>query len=364
MHIMLMNENIKENRKYLFVISLLLSTFAFLLCACSQNESNGTLSNGIDQPSWQEQYDLGMKYLVERNYSEAIIAFTLAIEIDPKQPLAYIGRGNAYLGIEDNVENLTLARSDYEIALKLDDTLADAYLRLAKVYVSLGEVEKATELLKRGIEKTGKADLEDLLSQLVSEIEVSAASNLSPQPQGFFVDIPVTVLSSEGVQPAEASIYFWGDCDTFATHTSGNVKTTLNGAICIDMMNWSDQQDYMLISVMSTPQQWQSDLERSTPISFYDSSIYKYYDEHDRSYDEVYKQRFYSWYHPEARYHQQSGNTLMIDNDVWILIVAAYDKDGIRCGLTVYQLENTPDFLAARAACTETTNLETGEKIP
>ena len=33
--------------------------------------------------SWQEQYDLGMHYLLEGNYEEAILAFSLAIEIDP-----------------------------------------------------------------------------------------------------------------------------------------------------------------------------------------------------------------------------------------------------------------------------------------
>ena len=32
--------------------------------------------------AWQEQYDLGMRYLNDGNYEEAIIAFTAAIEID------------------------------------------------------------------------------------------------------------------------------------------------------------------------------------------------------------------------------------------------------------------------------------------
>ena len=57
-----------------------------LLAACGQNS-----------PTWQEQYDLGIRYLSKGNYEEAIIAFTAAIEIDPKQAPAYIGRGDAYL---------------------------------------------------------------------------------------------------------------------------------------------------------------------------------------------------------------------------------------------------------------------------
>lgn len=35
--------------------------------------------------NWQEQYDLGVRYLTEGNYEEAIIAFTAAIEIDPNR---------------------------------------------------------------------------------------------------------------------------------------------------------------------------------------------------------------------------------------------------------------------------------------
>ena len=49
------------------------------------------------QGSWQEQYDLGVRYLSEGNYEEAILAFTAAIEIDPARAEAYVGRGDAYV---------------------------------------------------------------------------------------------------------------------------------------------------------------------------------------------------------------------------------------------------------------------------
>ena len=54
-----------------------------------------------DPLSWQEQYDLGVRYLSEGNYEEAIIAFTAAIEIDPKQPDTYIGLYEAYVAVGD-----------------------------------------------------------------------------------------------------------------------------------------------------------------------------------------------------------------------------------------------------------------------
>ena len=85
--------------------------------------------------SWQEQYDLGVRYLSDGNYEEAIIAFTAAIEIDPKRPEAFLGRGSAYIGAGETAENLAAAQADYEKALELDDTSAEAYLGLADVYI-------------------------------------------------------------------------------------------------------------------------------------------------------------------------------------------------------------------------------------
>ena len=96
------------------------------LCACGQNGS-----------TWDEQYDLGVRYLSDGNYEEAILAFTAAIEIDPKRAEAYVGRGNAYLGQGAADEYLAAAFTDFETALSLDDTNADAYLGMAEVYLSL-----------------------------------------------------------------------------------------------------------------------------------------------------------------------------------------------------------------------------------
>ena len=57
------------------------------ICACNCNS---------EVISWQKQYNLGIRCLPEGNYAEAIIAFTAAIEIDPKQAPAYAGQGDAF----------------------------------------------------------------------------------------------------------------------------------------------------------------------------------------------------------------------------------------------------------------------------
>ena len=140
------------------------------LCACAQK---------ADTAAWQEQYDLGVKYLSEGNYEEAIIAFTAAIKIDPKNPLAYIGRGGAYVGSGETEENLTAARTDYEKAIELDETNVDAWLGLADVYIRMGEYDKAGEVLHQALEKTENApSIADKLAELESGSVSDSSGNI------------------------------------------------------------------------------------------------------------------------------------------------------------------------------------------
>lgn len=123
----------------------LIYVLCLTLCSCGPS---------VDR-KWQEQYDLGVRYLSEGNYEEAIIAFTVAIEIDPKQVPAYVERGDAYISFGETEQNLEAAQSDYKTAIELDRTMVRAYLALSDVYVRQGENEKALELLQKGLEAIG-----------------------------------------------------------------------------------------------------------------------------------------------------------------------------------------------------------------
>lgn len=116
-----------------------------LMVACEQQN--------VD--TWQEQYDLGVRYLSEGNYTEAIIAFTAAIEINPKMASAYVGRAHAYVLSGETEENLLAAQADFEQVIELDDTIVDAWLGLADIYIARGEFDQALEILRQGFEKTG-----------------------------------------------------------------------------------------------------------------------------------------------------------------------------------------------------------------
>lgn len=169
-----------------------------LLCACG-----GAVS-------WQEQYDLGMRYLNEQNYDEAVLAFTAAIKIDPNQEDLYLALADVYMlqqnyseainilekgqetlsqtsdGFTDKLaqvyiqraqyliaqgeteENLAAAFADYEKAKELGYTAANLWLGMADVYIRQGDYDKALDILQQGLKAVG--DNPEILAK-IAELE-------------------------------------------------------------------------------------------------------------------------------------------------------------------------------------------------
>ena len=155
--------------------------------------------------TYQKEYDLGVRYLSEGNYEEAVIAFTAAIEIEPNHAEAYVGLADTYIGMSDlaqardvlagglgvvdddtmlhgklsDVEydmgqeelekgNYDEAVEHFQGALEHDPDREDAYLGLADAYLGQGDKEKAVEALKDGVEHSAESD--DLKGKL-SDVE-------------------------------------------------------------------------------------------------------------------------------------------------------------------------------------------------
>lgn len=96
-------------------------------------------------PTWQEQYDLGVRYLSEGNYQEAILAFTTAIEIDEKRPDGYFGRGKAYYGLSSSL------KENANIALWVDLTSEEEKLQFCYEQ-AIQNYKKAIELAPENVE--------------------------------------------------------------------------------------------------------------------------------------------------------------------------------------------------------------------
>ena len=112
-------------------LTALLTALALILglCACSA------------AATWQEQYDLGVRYLSEGNYQEAIIAFNAAIEIDPKQ--------------------------------------VDVYMNLVDAYIALGNLDSALQTLRDGYAATGDARLQARIDELTALAPTPTVGNLT-----------------------------------------------------------------------------------------------------------------------------------------------------------------------------------------
>lgn len=114
-----------------FLTIILLLTLA----ACQKAPEVEPVDEALD---WQTQYDLGVRYLSEGNYEEALLAFEAAIEIDPRN--------------------------------------ADAYLKLAQVCEQREDYAKALQTLEAGLEQTDDQRLREYIWQVkVSLLEKPGA---------------------------------------------------------------------------------------------------------------------------------------------------------------------------------------------
>ncbi len=117
-----------KRRVYSLVALTLL--FALLLSGCGLGKDR----------LWRVSYDLGNRYLSQGNYEAAILAFTAAIEIDPRRVEAYVSRAGTYTA----VGNYSAARADYVQAAELAPENSAVQEALAELDVLEGIAPQST----------------------------------------------------------------------------------------------------------------------------------------------------------------------------------------------------------------------------
>lgn len=180
---------------------------------------------------------MGVRYLSEGNYEDAIIAFTAAIEIEPRAE-AYIGRGQALLMFYDE-ENSAAAIDDFDMAIELDPSATDAWQGLIEGYRGLSDWENALKSIDHAREKLGigdifEAEVEEIRKQLSDEAadkepaeengedNKSAVESGGEDECGFGYDyrtetVDVKTSSGETYYVFELEYpVFWGDTDVTA----------------------------------------------------------------------------------------------------------------------------------------------------
>ena len=184
-------------------LSLLFLIIVVSLSACSQNS----------ETQWQEQYDLGVRYLSEGNYEEAIIAFTAAIEIDPNRAEAYVGRGDAYVGSGETEDNLSAAQLDYENAIRLDEVNTGAWLGLVDVCIRREDYDTARTIIIEAMEKIGDdQEIIDKFEEIDNERYIDSAGMLRSESiqtsDEFFADEECFVRSKGSYYNADGTLSY------------------------------------------------------------------------------------------------------------------------------------------------------------
>jgi serine/threonine-protein kinase len=156
--------------------------------------------------------DLGIAYLHQKRWDTAIPAFRRAIELDPNDALSHSGLGKALLEAGGHPDE---AMAEFERALALDPTLAGAQLgmgrclqsmgrpseaieyfekaahsqaesaaalaSLGEAYLTLGDIDKARESLRRCLELNPKDDeLRRSVTEMLERRELNRASESPP----------------------------------------------------------------------------------------------------------------------------------------------------------------------------------------
>jgi len=163
--------------------------------------------------TWQEQFDLGVRYLGEENYEEAIIAFQAAITIDPKRP--------------------------------------ESYAKLADVYVARKDTDAALAILQQGYEATGDASLQEYRTTL--ELKKNPWPALTAEQQAMFRALADATRSFDRaavseIMQSEAYYYFYEEFP-YTRHNrydygdNGGFDMTTDDGETYSFSYWRDNDD-------------------------------------------------------------------------------------------------------------------------
>lgn len=242
------------------------------------------------EAQWQEQYDLGVRYLSDGNYEEAIIAFTAAIEIDPKQPDAYIGASEAYM--------------------------------------EMGDTEVAISILEEGFAETSSEEIRDRLDEIMSADDSANGDEVRQFPLTY------QMIDSGGIVPEVEDIYYEVyttngviDQEMNSSSTSwldGMVEETLFGSVIVNLSQQQYNGTYYVDSYFRENEVSQRVEDCAQYIYGIENGQFSNYEEMLQVY---------------GNDDRTGGNTsLWIDSNEWYIGVQVFDEAGDQLGHAFFSL--------------------------
>ena len=263
-----------------YKMTAMLCALILLLSACAQST----------EAQWQEQYDLGVRYLSEGNYEEAIIAFSAAIEIDPKQPDAYIGASEAYVGIDDT--------------------------------------EAAISILEQGLAETNSEAIRDRLDEIKPTNNGTDESGVRKFPLAY------QMIDSGGIVPEVEEIYYEvyttngvidQEMNSTSTHgRNGMIEETLFGSVIVDLVPQQYSGTYYVYTYFDEDETSQRVEECTQYIYGIENGQFSNYEEMLQIYGNIDR--------------GGGGSTLWFDSNEWYIGVEVFDAAGDQIGHAFFSL--------------------------
>ncbi len=160
----------------------------------------------------QDYLDLGKKYLTEANYEEAIVAFTKAIEVEPKAMKAYEGLTNAYI----KTENYEKAQEVLQSGISVYEGLAENEKtdEFKQIYEELLKLE---EKIRQYLDAESSSDVKENGSEILAETDPGDAEQerLVAEAKEKYGSILEQVISEINSQAPTDTHYFTDDFKSF-----------------------------------------------------------------------------------------------------------------------------------------------------
>lgn len=156
-------------KKYFVIIISICALLILTSCAMASSSSR----------SFDKQLELGYKFLEEGKYEEAIIAFEKAIEIDPKQPKAYIGLAETYIYKGgDNAEE----KASEVLKLGYEETqsneIINAFIALSEIIEEVLGKEASLRFLQFGYKITNDDNIKKSADKKVVNLSYKLTKDL------------------------------------------------------------------------------------------------------------------------------------------------------------------------------------------
>jgi tetratricopeptide (TPR) repeat protein len=94
-----------------------------------------------DIDEYTRNYNEGLKFYEAREYDKAILSVSMAINLDPENPSAYLLRGKSYRFVYEYEKSL----QDTEKVLELNPSNADAHVLRGLIFFNTNRYEEAIE---------------------------------------------------------------------------------------------------------------------------------------------------------------------------------------------------------------------------